>query len=61
MLTVANGDSKTARITPDPLDKNMPVQNWSNPPEIKNSRQMTFKSTKIYEILRRKPHLATLK
>jgi hypothetical protein len=26
---------KTARILPDLPDKNKPVQNWSNPPEIR--------------------------
>jgi hypothetical protein len=41
--------------------KNKPVQNWSNPPEIgnppeiKNSRQTTFKSARIVQIWWRKP------
>jgi hypothetical protein len=34
-LLFANGYYKTARILPDPPDKKEPVQNWSNPPEIR--------------------------
>jgi hypothetical protein len=45
MLLFANGYSKTARIPPDAPDKNKPVQNWSNPPEIRQklrTRQKYF-------------------